>query len=148
MGRHEHPAGYRRRNAKNAEIVSLRDSERFLGGWSDDELHGGKGDDFIAGRSGDDDLFGGSGSDYLYGGTENDYLKAGTGEYEWVIAGQSGADIFANPGMVSSWSRNLIPIQRDVYYDDFNPQFDVEVLFWTPQAFTSIISTPFMSTRP
>lgn len=117
-------------------------NDTLLGGWSDDELHGGKGQDFIAGRSGKDDLFGDGGSDYLYGGTDNDYLKAGSGEYEWVIAGQSGADTFANPGTVNWWSRVLIPMQRDVYYNDFNPQEDREVLFWAPSLYT-----PFVTSR-
>ena len=121
-------------------------NDTLLGGWSDDDLHGGKGDDFIAGRSGDDDLYGDSGSDYLYGGTEDDYLKAGTGEYEWVIAGQSGEDTFANPGMLNWWSRYLVPIQRDAYYYDFNPQFDVEVLFWAAGTSLPIISIPNIST--
>ena len=115
----------------------------LLGGWGNDELHGGTGDDFLAGRSGDDDLFGDGGKDYLYGGTENDYLRAGSGEAEWVIAGQSGADTFASPGNFTWWSRQLVALQRDVYYTDFNPQYDTEYLFWVPQAYYPLASTSY-----
>ena len=110
----------------------------LLGGWSDDDLHGGAGDDYLAGRSGQDDLYGGRGKDYLYGGTENDYLNAGYGEDEWVIAGQGGADTFAVPRLIDWRTRQSIPLNRNVYYQDYNAQednesfFTVTLYFWTP----------------
>lgn len=101
----------------------------LLGGWADDVLHGGAGQDYLAGRSGNDDLYGDGGADYLYGGTDQDYLKAGTGEDEWVIAGQSGADTFAVPKLRDWRTNQYIPLDRNVYYEDFDAQFDTQQFF-------------------
>lgn len=111
-------------------------NDTLLGGWSDDYLSGGAGNDFVAGRSGDDDLFGGDGQDYLYGGSDNDYLKAGKGEDEWVIAGQSGEDTFATPATISFMMRQFVPVNRYVYYEDFDPAEDTEILFLAPLVLT------------
>ncbi len=102
----------------------------LLGGWGNDDIYGGTGNDYVDGRNGNDDLWGNAGYDYLYGGNGNDYLNAGSGENEWVIAGQGGADTFATPATMGYNSRQLVPLSRFVYFSDFNPQQDTEVLFW------------------
>jgi Ca2+-binding RTX toxin-like protein len=101
----------------------------LLGGSADDDLYGGAGGDYLAGGSGNDDLFGGRDADYLYGGPQQDYLKAGTGEDEWVIAGQSGADIFAVPKLRDWRTNQYIRLDRSVYYEDFDAQVDTQEFF-------------------
>jgi Ca2+-binding RTX toxin-like protein len=115
----------------------------LIGGWGDDDLYGGAGQDYIAGRSGHDDLFGGANADWVYGGSGNDYLKAGTGEDEWVIAGQPNSDTFATPATFNFWTRTFVEVQRNVYYQDFNPEQDTKTLFWVP-----LVVTPLMPVFP
>lgn len=101
--------------------------------------YGGPGDDYLHGGD-DDDLFGGPGKDCLYGGDGNDLLQPGEQvEDESCVLGGKGNDIFRIPFNYASnnglfYYRNV----SNVDGDDFNPNEDVEQLFFAYNFLISI----------
>lgn len=108
--------------------------------------YGGAGNDYLRGGSADDDLFGGPGRDYLSGRFGNDYLKPGTGEDESYCKGGPGRDTFAMPGIIVSYSRQLVPMEVDYAYD-FNSYYDTMTLFYVPLYTYAYPSTSFSTLR-
>ncbi|MEM8668072.1 MAG: hypothetical protein AAGG48_11180 [Planctomycetota bacterium] len=114
------------------------------GGSNDDDLYGGPDSDWLYGEDGNDDLFGERGMDGLFGGDGEDYLKAGLGEDEYYILGQGDSDTFATPGMFDWYSRMLVPVNRNVFWVDFDPNEDTETIFYAP----FLRSTPILFRLP
>lgn len=95
------------------------------------EAYGGEGSDDLRGGYASDTLVGGSGKDWLNGRNGDDYLKPGTGEDEYSAIGGYGRDTFAMPGTLSNYSRHLVAIDVNIGTYDFNPNEDVERLFYS-----------------
>jgi trimeric autotransporter adhesin len=92
------------------EIDAGNGNDTMIGSALDNTMRGGDGDDFISGGAGNDVLYGDKGSDTLSGGTGDDsfYISAGTdlykgaAGYDVIYAGQNGANLEIDQGVLSS----------------------------------------------